>query len=65
MKKSVKEVMSSFTISLNEDATLSEAVHIMVNKNVGRLPVLSGTKFLGMIRLIEIFEEIKKVILAQ
>ena len=65
LKKSVKEVMSSFTISLNEDATLSEAVHVMIRKNIGRLPVVSGKKFLGMIRLIEIFEEIKKVVLAQ
>lgn len=64
LKKSVKEVMSSFTISLNEDATLSEAVHVMTNKNVGRLPVLSDGKFLGMIRLVEIFDEIKKVVLA-
>ncbi|MEA3279927.1 MAG: CBS domain-containing protein, partial [Thermodesulfobacteriota bacterium] len=64
LKKSVKEVMSSFTISLNEDATLSEAVHVMIHKNIGRLPVLSGKKFLGMIRLVEIFDEIKKVVLA-
>ncbi len=65
LKKSVKEVMSSFPVSIDEDATLSEAVNVMVTKNIGRMPVVSGGKFLGMIRLVEIFDEIKKVVLAQ
>ena len=65
LKKSVKEVMSSFPISINEDAPLSEAVHVMVANNIGRMPVVSGGKVKGMIRLIEIFEEMKKVVLAQ
>ena len=65
LKKSVKEVMSSFPVSIDEDAPLSEAVHVMVAKNIGRMPVVSGGKFKGMIRLVEIFDEIKKVVLAQ
>jgi predicted transcriptional regulator len=65
LKKSVKEIMSSFPVSIEEDATLAEAVHVMVAKNIGRMPVVSGGKFKGMIRLVEIFDEIKKVILAQ
>jgi len=65
LKKAVKDVMSPFAISIDEDATLSEAVHVMVSKNIGRMPVVSGKKFLGMIRLVEIFDEIKKVILEQ
>ena len=65
LKKSVKEVMSLFPVSIDEDATLSEAVHIMMAKNIGRMPVVSGGKFMGMIRLVEIFDEVKKVVLAQ
>ncbi len=65
LKKTIKEVMSSFPVSIDENATLSEAVHVMVTKNIGRMPVVSGDRFLGMIRLVEIFDEIKKVILAQ
>ncbi len=57
--------MSSFPVSIDEDAPLSEAVHVMVAKNIGRMPVVSGGKFKGMIRLVEIFDEIKKVVLAQ
>jgi len=64
LKKTVKEVMSSFPVSIDEDATLSEAVHVMVAKNIGRMPVVSGGKFMGMIRLVEIFDEVKKVVLA-
>jgi len=52
-------------VSIDEDATLSEAVHVMVANNIGRMPVVSGGKFKGMIRLVEIFDEIKKVVLAQ
>ncbi len=65
LKKSVKEIMSSFPVSIEEDATLAEAVHVMVAKNIGRMPVVSGDRFKGMIRLVEIFDEIKKVVLAQ
>ena len=64
LKKSVKEVMSLFPVSIDENATLSEAVNVMVTKNIGRMPVVSGDRFLGMIRLVEIFDEIKKVVLA-
>ncbi|MBW1745904.1 MAG: CBS domain-containing protein [Deltaproteobacteria bacterium] len=64
MKKLVKEVMSLFPVSIDENATLSEAVNVMVSKNIGRMPVVSGDKFKGMIRLVEIFDEIKKVVLA-
>ncbi|MBW2646162.1 MAG: CBS domain-containing protein [Deltaproteobacteria bacterium] len=63
--KKVKEVMSPFDVSIDENATLSEAVHVMVTRNIGRMPVVSGGKFRGMIRLIEIFDEIKKVILGK
>ncbi len=64
LKKSVKEVMSLFPVSIDKDATLAEAVHIMVTKNIGRMPVVSDDKFKGMIRLVEIFDEVKKVVLA-
>jgi predicted transcriptional regulator len=64
LEKKVKEVMSLFTVSIDANATLSEAVHVMVNKNIGRMPVVSDKKFLGMIRLVEIFDEIEKVVLA-
>ncbi|MCJ7616213.1 MAG: CBS domain-containing protein [Desulfobacterales bacterium] len=65
LKKTVKEVMSLFPVTIDEGASLAEAVHAMVTQNIGRMPVVSGDKVLGMIRLIEIFDEMKKVVLAQ
>jgi len=63
--KKVKEVMSPIKITVSEDATLAEAVHIMVVNNLGRLPVLGqDDKIVGMIRLMEIFDEVKKVVLS-
>ena len=63
LKKTVKDVMSAFPVSIDKDATLAEAVHVMVTQNIGRMPVVSNGKFLGMIRLVEIFDEVKKVVL--
>jgi signal-transduction protein with cAMP-binding, CBS, and nucleotidyltransferase domain len=57
--------MSSFPVNIDEGAPLAEAVHVMVTENIGRMPVVSGGKVLGMIRLIEIFDEMKKVVLDQ
>jgi predicted transcriptional regulator len=65
LKKTVKEVMSLFPVTIDEGAPLAEAVQVMVTNNIGRMPVVSGGKVLGMIRLIEIFDEMKKVVLAQ
>ena len=63
-QKKVKEIMSPIKVSVDEDATLAEAVHIMVTQNIGRLPVMKDDKLVGMIRLLEIFDEIKKAVKA-
>ena len=62
--KLVGEIMSPLGTAIDADASLAKAVHMMVSENIGRMPVAEGAKIVGMIRLIEIFEEIKKVILA-
>jgi|GEM_PF-990829 len=61
--KKVKEIMSPIDLSIDEEATIVEAVHVMTSKNVGRLPVRRGDRIVGMIRIMEIFDEVKKVIL--
>lgn len=43
----------------------AEAIHVMATKNAGRLPVRRGDRIVGMIGIMEIFDEVKKVILAQ
>jgi len=62
--KRVAEIMSPLAVAIDADASLAKAVHMMVSENIGRMPVVEGTKIVGMIRLIEIFEEMKKCILA-
>lgn len=62
--KKVKEVMSPIKVSVDHDATLAEAVHIMAVHNLGRLPATKNDTIVGMIRLMEIFNEVKKVILS-
>lgn len=61
-EKRVAEIMSPLGTAIDADASLAKAVHMMVSENIGRLPVVEGAKIVGMIRLIEIFEEMKKVI---
>jgi predicted transcriptional regulator len=62
----VKEVMMPIEVTISDDATLAEAVHVMVTENIGRLAVrTSGGEIVGMLRIMEIFNELKKVILAK
>ncbi|MDF1592643.1 MAG: CBS domain-containing protein [Desulfobacterales bacterium] len=63
VEKKAKEIMAPIELTIDEEAPLAEAVHVMVSGNIGRLPVRKGDEIIGMIRLMEIFNEMKKVIL--
>ncbi len=64
-KKTVREVMGKlYLITIGDEAPLLKAVHIMLQNNVGSLPVLRDGKLVGMIRISEIFQEIGNVICA-
>jgi len=65
INRQVKELMSPIKVAVREDASLAEAVHLMVTHNMGRLPVLRAAQIVGMIRLIEIFDEMKNVVLGR
>jgi len=45
----IGRVMSAPPIVIEEDATVDEAAHIMAEKKIGCLPVLSGDELVGMI----------------
>ena len=47
--KTVEEVMSANVVTIEEDATLGEAVALMEGKRVKRLPVVAGNKLIGMV----------------
>ena len=64
ISRKVKDVVAPIKVTVDEDATLAEAVHLMVTHNIGRLPVLGdGEKIVGFIRINEIFDEMQKVVL--
>lgn len=61
--KRVREVLEKKElITVEAEAPLLKAVHLMLRHNVGRLPVLERGRLVGMIRLNEIFREIARVV---
>jgi tRNA nucleotidyltransferase (CCA-adding enzyme) len=45
----VKSCMAHHALSIGPDATLQEALELMQSNNVGRLPVLEGTRIIGIL----------------
>ncbi len=45
----VREVMSMPAITIEEDADIEEAAAVMLRENIGRLPVLRGTRLVGIV----------------
>jgi len=46
---SVRSIMSSPLIVINEEASIEEAVRLMMRKGVRRLPVMRGTELVGIV----------------
>lgn len=62
-QKTVREVMGKMNlITVEAETPLIKAVHIMIQKNIGTLPVIDQGKLVGIIRINEVFREIAKVI---
>ncbi|WP_334109710.1 CBS domain-containing protein [Thermodesulfitimonas autotrophica] len=65
-KKGVRELMRPLElITVEADAPLTKAVHIMVNQNVGTLPVMEKGRVIGLIQITEVFNEISTLILSE
>jgi CBS domain-containing protein len=45
----VGDVMTEEVVTTSEDATVEDVATIMVEKEIGRLPVLTGGKLVGII----------------
>lgn len=61
-RKSVKEIMHPFNfVALDVNDTLIKAVHAMIKHKLGTLPVKKNNRLVGMVRVNEIFEEVKNV----
>jgi acetoin utilization protein AcuB len=52
----IREVMSSPAVTVEEDAPLEEAARLMIEKGIGCLPVMRGSKLAGVITETDIFK---------
>ncbi|MCF8010989.1 MAG: CBS domain-containing protein [Clostridiales bacterium] len=58
-KKKVKNIMRPINLlTIEIDAPIIKAVHVMVSNHVGLLPVMKENKVLGILRIREIFYEL-------
>jgi CBS domain-containing protein len=61
--KKVAEVMHDIElVTIDHNATLLEAIHLMIKNKIGLLPVMNGDHVVGIIRSIEIVEEVSNLI---
>ena len=55
-KLTVDEVMSTDVITVTEDTTVEEAARILVDNNIGGLPVVRGNQLVGIITESDLFK---------
>lgn len=61
----VHEVMSPILVTIKSNAPLVQALYLMIQNNVVRLPVLDDDKVIGMIRLSDLFNEVAQMVLGE
>ena len=57
-QKPVSEVMSPIKVTVQGSDPLAKAIFMMIQENVGLMPVIQDNKVAGMIRLSDLFKEI-------
>lgn len=62
-QKPVSEVMSPIKVTIAGDDPIAKAVFVMIQENVGAMPVIQDSKVAGMIRLSDLFTEISNLVL--
>jgi acetoin utilization protein AcuB len=50
----VKEIMTKAPVTISEDASVERAARLMLEHKIGGLPVMSGTKVVGMISVTDV-----------
>ncbi len=58
----IEEVMTSPPITVAEDTPIEEAARVMVEKDIGCLPVMRGTELVGMITEADIFRAFVEIL---
>lgn len=62
-QRPVNEVMCPIQVTVDASAPVAKALYLMIQENVGFLPVMQAGRVAGMIRLSDLFNEVAKVIL--
>ena len=60
----IKAFMSGVTAKLEVEDSILKASHIMLQKDAYLLPVMTGDKLVGVVRMGDLFQEITNVVLA-
>ncbi len=61
--KKVKDIMRSVElVTVNQNANLINAIHLLVKNGINSLPVMNGEQVVGIIRTVDIVEEIHALI---
>ena len=64
-QKPVSEIMSPIKVTIQGGDSIAKAVFVMIQENVGMMPVIQDSKVAGMIRLSDLFTEISKLVLGE
>jgi predicted transcriptional regulator len=64
-QKPVSDVMSPIQVTIQGSDPIAKAVFLMIQENVGMMPVVQNSKVAGMIRLSDLFIEITKLVLGE
>ena len=59
----VSEVMSPIKVTIQGNDLLAKAIFMMIQENVGMMPVVQDGKVAGMVRLSDLFKEISDMVL--
>ena len=62
-QKPVSEVMSPIKVTIQGNDLLAKAIFMMIQENVGMMPVVQDGKVTGMVRLSDLFKEISDMVL--
>lgn len=63
LERPIKEFMSPFDVTVDINDHLLKVAHLMINNNIGILPVMESDKIVGVIRMHDLFYEVTKYIL--
>ena len=64
-QRPVNEVMCPIQVTVDAGAPVAKALYLMIQENVGFLPVMQAGKVAGMIRLSALFNEVAQVVLGE